>query len=446
MIRFPWSLYKQPSPDTKQRRWRLRHLSGLTTVLMLAAVVVTLLFPYMAVTVPSGEVGVLWKRFTGPGIYCWCILARGTVLDPTELRDEGLHVIWPWDRLYIYDLRLQSKSEKYNAISSDGVNVTAEINIRYQLNHDSVAVFHKFIGPDYFTSLLAPEIGSQTRDVISRYTAQQVYISRHQIEDEIRAGSQSKLGAHLDLLVQPEASEQQNAERYKDALQNSIQILDTLVLSIELPAAIVAAINNQTVQQYRVTEYKYRAEREVEESKRKQIEANGIAAFQRTVSQGISDSYLRWQGIEATVALAQSSNAKIVVIGTGGRDGLPIILGNMDTPPSSMQTQKSVTGDMTPPLTSPTEVTPASASSRSDETPTGSAGSPGTPRAVAPTGPGKEPTTSGSASGPAKTDKESSSSSSLDLSDIKSMLSRLSEALRSTGSATSPATETKPKG
>ncbi len=109
-----------------------------------------------------------------------------------------------------------------------------------------------------------------------------------------------------------------------------MQILDTLVLSIELPPDIVAAINRQTEQYYMIQEYKFRVQREAEESKRKQIEADGIAAFQKTVSQGISDSYLRWRGIEATLQLALSPNAKVVVIGAG-KDGLPIILGN-DTP------------------------------------------------------------------------------------------------------------------
>src|SRR6201999_4193470 len=71
-------------------------------------------------------------------------------------------------------------------------------------------------------------------------------------------------------------------------------------------------------------------------SRRKMVEANGIAAFQRTVSQGISDSYLRWQGINATLALAQSPNAKIVIIGSG-KDGLPIILGNVDGPTGGPQ-------------------------------------------------------------------------------------------------------------
>ena len=139
--------------------------------------------------------------------------------------------------------------------------------------------------------------------------------------------------------------EQPDPKHYNDFLQNSIQVLDTLVLSIELPPAIVGAINRQTQQFYEIQEFKYRVEREAQESRRKQIEANGIAAFQRTVSEGISDSYLRWRGIEATLALAQSSNSKIVIIGSG-KDGLPIILGNVDSaeptqaPGQSPQTTK----------------------------------------------------------------------------------------------------------
>jgi regulator of protease activity HflC (stomatin/prohibitin superfamily) len=35
---------------------------------------------------------------------------------------------------------------------------------------------------------------------------------------------------------------------------------------------------------------------------------------------------LRWKGIEATEKLANSSNSKVVVVGSG-KDGLPLILG-----------------------------------------------------------------------------------------------------------------------
>ena len=295
----------------------------MTTSLLVALLMIVVLWPYVVITVPSGRVGVYWKRFPVFDFYCWCI-SRGTVLDPRELKNEGLHFIWPWDKLFIYDLRLQSSSQTINAISKDGVNVTAQMNVRYQLAHRAVAVLHKFIGPQYLETVIDPEVGSVAREVISKYTAEEVYTSRDPIQFQVRAGTQKSLGANLDRLVQPEATEQPDPKHYNDFLQGSIQILDILVLSIELPTAIVNAINRQTEQFYLIQEYKFRVESEAQESQRKQVEANGIAAFQQTVSKGISDSYLRWSGIDATLRLAQSPNTRIVVIGSGG-DGLPII-------------------------------------------------------------------------------------------------------------------------
>lgn len=322
-----------PAPLPQRGWWRYigRHLPGLSVLLMAALLVAVVLWPFVVITVPSGAVGVLWKRFNGFDLYCWCFVGRGTILDPRELREEGLHIIWPWDRLFIYDLRLQSVTQSVNAISKDGVSVTVQINIRFQLLHNSIGVLHKFIGPNYLETVVEPEIGSQAREVISQYTAEEVYTSREEIQDKIRENAQRSLGANLNKLVQPEAMEQPDPKHYNDFLQNSIQILDALVLSIILPKEIVSAINSQTEQFYEIQEAKFRVEREAEESRRKQIEADGIAAFQRTVSQGISDSYLRWRGIEATLELAKSPNAKIVIFGSN-KDGLPLILGNVDTP------------------------------------------------------------------------------------------------------------------
>lgn len=66
--------------------------------------------------------------------------------------------------------------------------------------------------------------------------------------------------------------------------------------------------------------------KERQEAERKRIEAQGIADFQSIVTKGISEPLLQWKGIEATLELAKSSNAKVVVIGSG-KNGLPIILG-----------------------------------------------------------------------------------------------------------------------
>jgi regulator of protease activity HflC (stomatin/prohibitin superfamily) len=116
-------------------------------------------------------------------------------------------------------------------------------------------------------------------------------------------------------------------ERYRVSMRDTVVLYDTLVYGIELPALVVSAINRKTEQYYISEEYKFRVEREKRESERKKIEAQGIREFQTIVSQGISDSYLTWRGIEATLQLSQSTNSKVVIIGSG-RDGLPVILGN----------------------------------------------------------------------------------------------------------------------
>jgi regulator of protease activity HflC (stomatin/prohibitin superfamily) len=438
MVKYPELLDEMPPPK-KRRWWRFvaRHLPGVSVVLMVMLLTATVLYPYIVITVPSGQVGVLWKRFNGFDSYCWCFVGRGTLLDPRELRDEGLHIIWPWDRLFLYNLRLNSTTQTYNAISKDGVSVIAQISIRFQLVHNSMGVLHKFIGPAYLESVVGPEIGSQAREVISQYTAQEVYTSREAIQEKIRNNSQKSLGAHLNSLIQPEAMEQPDPKHYNDFLQNSIQILDTLVLSIELPPPIVAAINRQTEQFYQIQEFKFRVEREAQESKRKQIEANGIAAFQRTVSQGISDSYLRWRGIEATLALAQSSNTKIVVIGNS-KDGLPIILGNVDTPASPALGPKPADGN-----TAPNDMAPATAPPPAGNPPEGSSSTPPADKLDGGASTGTDKKTSAPA--PAGSDKQTSSYIPLDLADLKAILSRISEGLRPTGTATTSGTGAQPK-
>src|SRR5262249_9475740 len=140
--------------------------------------------------------------------------------------------------------------------------------------------------------------------------------------------------------------EHEGEESYRVSMRDTVILYDILVTGIELPPAIVAAINRKTEQYYIAEEYKFRVEREKRESERKRIEAEGIRDFQQIVSQGISESYLRWRGVEATLQLSQSTNSKVVVIGSG-RDGLPVILGGADppAPPPAGSTRSGNGGD-----------------------------------------------------------------------------------------------------
>ena len=315
MKAYVWPVDGTPPPTTTPSRWRRfveRHLPSVVIYLMVATFVAIVLYPHMVVTVPSGQVGVMWKRFGG-----------GTVLDPRKLKSEGFNLILPWNRVFLYDLRLQSFTEPYNAISSDGVSLTATVIVRFRLQRDAVPVLHQAIGPNYEQVLVQPGIGSLTRQVIAEYTAEQAYsTARQEIQDKIRNLVEERLSQKM-----MEHAGEEGEESYRVSMSATFILYDILVTGIELPAAIVAAINRKTEQYYIAEEYKFRVEREKRESERKKIEAEGIRDFQQIVSQGISESYLRWRGIEATLQLSQSTNSKVVVIGSG-KDGLPVILGN----------------------------------------------------------------------------------------------------------------------
>lgn len=325
MTAHPQSINGRPIPTAtataKQHKWWRfveRRLPIIVIYLMVISLLAVVLAPHVVITVPSGHVGLMWKRFRG-----------GTVLDPRQLKDEGLRVLLPWDRMFLYDLRLQTTTDTYNAITKDGVSINATISIRFRLKHDSVPQLHQAIGPDYVARLVRPEIGSRMREIIADYTAEEVYSTKRQdVQRGIRGHTQKMLS---EKTMERTAEQSEYGDAYRIPMDEMLNLLDTLVLGIVLPPTVVNAINRKVEQYYLSEEYTFRVARERKESERKKIEADGISEFQRIVSQGISDSYLRWRGIEATLQLAQSPNSKIVVIGNS-RDGMPIILGNVDPP------------------------------------------------------------------------------------------------------------------
>ena len=202
-------------------------------------------------------------------------------------------------------------------------------------------------------ALGSPEIGNRMREVIAEYTAEDVYSTkRAEIQDKIRERTETMLGEKMMVGSEGGDSEDLDNAPYRIPLYAMLNLIDTLILGIELPSAVVTAINRKIEQYYISEEYKFRVAREIRESERKKIEAEGISEFQQIVSDGISDSYLRWRGIEATLQLAQSSNSKIVIVGTG-KDGLPVILGTSPQPASLAGTTAAETS------TTPLEQTPA---------------------------------------------------------------------------------------
>ncbi len=296
----------EPDPEARRRARAVRFkVAGLTVLLLFVY-----LIPDIFYLVLPGEAAVEWYRFAG-----------GT--DVEDVRDEGLRVKWPWDRCYVYDVRLQQVTRSFPVLSNDGLHITVEVSIRFRVHRESLGMLHKHVGPDYVERLILPELGSHVREEISQFRPADFYAARRrQIQDQIRDTMDQKLKLDYEAA---EGEQPADGDR-----ERAIHVEDVLIRNILLPEKVADAIQNKLAQEQQMLEYDYRLDKEEKERQRKVIEAQGIREFQDIVTGGISERYLKWKGIDATLDLARSPNAKIVVIGAS-EDGLPIILGGLDT-------------------------------------------------------------------------------------------------------------------
>jgi regulator of protease activity HflC (stomatin/prohibitin superfamily) len=238
----------------------------------------------IVVSIGSGEAGVLWKRF-----------GDGTVID--RFYDEGVHFVAPWDKMYIYNIRNQEVKDSIDVLSVNGLTIHLDLSIRYHPHVDILGILHKEVGPDYVRVVVLPEIEAVVRTIIGQYKPEELYTAQKAIAEQI----------YVESFAQIE-------ERY-------IALDDVLVKRIKLPTKIKNAIESKLEQQQMAQEYEFRLARERKEVERKQIEAQGLSEF----SQCLNDKILKWQGIQATLKLAESPNTKIVITGNG-QSQMPVLL------------------------------------------------------------------------------------------------------------------------
>jgi regulator of protease activity HflC (stomatin/prohibitin superfamily) len=241
----------------------------------------------------SGEAGVLWQRFSG-----------GTNLKYTY--GEGFHLVMPWDRLFVYNVRLQQTPHKIVALCKNGLPVELEVSIRHRPQDGRLPLLHTVVGPNYLEVVVKPEIEASVRGVVSQFEPNELYTSEGYILNLILQGSLYGIG-----------------ERY-------ISLDDLLIKRVVLPTKVADSIESKLIEEQRALEFEFRVQQAKREAERRGIEAKGILSFQETVAAGGSfKDYLRFAGIQATVELAKSENAKIVIIG-GADGGLPLILNMSD--------------------------------------------------------------------------------------------------------------------
>lgn len=278
----PFNMNINPPTSPKSiLRWIVAAFAGI----FLLVIVLT-----MSVTISGGEAGVLFRTFGG-----------GIDLETTY--GEGFHIIAPWNEMVVYEVRQQEAKETMAVLSSNGLEISIDVSGWFQPLYVKLPKLHQEKGAEYLDRVVRPALRSATRSVIGRYTPEEIYSSKRDvIQNEIYQETKKILDKQF------------------------VQLNEVLVRDITLPETLKAAIENKLKQEQESLEYEFKLSKAQKEAERQLIDAEGKARANRILSASLTDMILREKGISATLELARSPNAKVVVV--GNKDGMPLILGN----------------------------------------------------------------------------------------------------------------------
>lgn len=280
-----------------------RYLIQLFLVSLLLIAVVVVSWRHIVIKVNAGHLAVLYRPFGGG-------------VDLETVLGEGLHIVAPWNTVTDYNAKILTHNLKMEVMTSDLLKSTATMSFQYQINEGTLPLLHKFIGPDYLEKIIVPNILTAARTRFGEYPADKAFTV------DVK-GLSKEIARTADLLI---------VENVNPPGLNSLRFLripSAEISAMTFPPDYEKAIDEKLIQSAIAQSYQYKIQTARSEAERLRIEGEGLRAYQQLVQPGLTDNFLRLKGIQATQALAESNNSKVVVFGNAGSSGLPLVLGDM---------------------------------------------------------------------------------------------------------------------
>jgi regulator of protease activity HflC (stomatin/prohibitin superfamily) len=259
---------------------------------------IIVLLPEILHVIPAGYVGVIYNP-----------LANG--VNTKYILNEGAHLVMPWSKVTQYSIQTQSQTLNVEVLTLDQLKTKATVMFQFEIDSKTVPYLHKYIGTDYVSKIVVPEVTQITRQVIGKLSSKDAFTS-------------SLTAVAKDIAI--DTNERIINSFNPDGLLklHLLDINSVQISKVEYPEAVAQAIEQKVTEQTKADAMVFVLQAAQKEAERKKIEAGGIKSFQDTIGSGLTENYLRLTGIQATKELANSSNAKIVIFGSG-QSGLPLI-------------------------------------------------------------------------------------------------------------------------
>jgi regulator of protease activity HflC (stomatin/prohibitin superfamily) len=220
---------------------------------------------------------------------------------------SGLHLINPLMEVQKMDIKTQNYTmsavrdegakegdDAIRVLTSDGLEVVIDLTVLYKVLPLEAPRILRETGLDFTDKIVRPLSRTKIRDNAVYYDAVSLYSVKrdefqHRIIESITAEFQ-----HRGLLLE-----------------------QLLIRNISLPQAVKTSIEQKMSAEQDAQKMQYVLQKEQQEAQRKRVEAQGIADYQRIISESLTDRQLQYESIKAQLEIAKSANAKVIIMGKG---------------------------------------------------------------------------------------------------------------------------------
>lgn len=200
----------------------------------------------------------------------------------------------------VHDESAQSGDDAIRVLTTDGLEVTIDLSVLYRVVPSDAPRLLRETGLNFEDKIVRPIARTRIRDNAVYYDAIALYSTKR---DEF----QQRIFRSIE----------------SDFRSRGLFLEQLLVRNITLPQSVKSTIEQKINAEQEAQKMQFILQKEKQEAERKRVEAQGIADYQRIISEGLTERQLQYESIKAQLELAKSQNSKVIIMGRGNT---PVIL------------------------------------------------------------------------------------------------------------------------
>lgn len=200
----------------------------------------------------------------------------------------------------VHDEGTQSGDDAIRVLTTDGLEVTIDLSVLYKVVPSDAPKLLRETGINFEDKIVRPLARTRIRDNAVYYDAIALYSTKR---DEF----QQRIFKSIE----------------NDFRSRGLFLEQLLVRNITLPQSVKSTIEQKINAEQEAQKMQFILQKERQEAERKRVEAQGIADYQRIISEGLTEKQLQYESIKAQLELAKSQNSKVIIMGRGNT---PVIL------------------------------------------------------------------------------------------------------------------------